>query len=85
VIFVEFILWVADVVERENNSGGTALESAVKAYNDNHIDLDAMSGGIKLELQWSKFKPALSLIDAKALSRDEFGKVKKRGVKVYAP
>ena len=43
--FVEFILWVADVVERENNSGGTAVEAAMTAIQNNPIEIDAMSGG----------------------------------------
>ncbi len=48
--FEKFILWVADVVERENNTGGTVFEMAMNAVQNNPIEIDAMSGGIKLEL-----------------------------------
>ena len=38
-----------------------------------------------MELQWSKFKPALSLIDVKALSRDEFGRLRNEAFKCMLP
>ena len=40
-------MWVADVVERENNSGGTSIEMAMSAIKNNLIEIDAMSGGIR--------------------------------------
>jgi hypothetical protein len=70
--FEEFILWVADVVERETNIGGSAVDVAMNAIQQNTVELDAMTGGIKLELQWSKLKNSLNSIDVKNLSRVEF-------------
>jgi hypothetical protein len=74
--FEEFILWVADVVERETNTGGTAVEKALIAIQANTIEIDAMTGGIKLELQWSKLQAAYSLVDIKNISRREFEELK---------
>jgi hypothetical protein len=67
---------VADVVERENNSGGTSIEMAMSAIQNNPIEIDAMSAGIRLELQWSKLKSSLSLVDIHYLSREEWAGLK---------
>jgi len=48
----------------------------MNAIQFNPIEIDAMSGGIKLELQWSKLKPTLTLVDVKSLSKDEFAGLK---------
>ena len=49
---------------------------AINAIQKNAVEIDAMSGGIKLEIQWSRLKPSLSLVDVKSLSREEFAGLK---------
>jgi hypothetical protein len=83
--FEEFILWVADVVERETNTGGTTVEKAVRAIQNNTIELDAMTGGIKLKIQWSKLQAAYSLVDIKNISRREFEELKAQVLQSMLP
>jgi len=77
-LFEEFILWVADVVERETNTGGTSVERASQALRDNAIHIDAMTGGIRIELMWSKLNPFFSLLDIRNFSRDDYEEIKQQ-------